>query len=72
VLAASAAPPNDLQASLAAAAARLPTGPGRIQAHLARLRDAPPQAPAHATAGDAATFARASMKAFLSPADPAG
>jgi len=58
-------PPNDLQASLAAAAVHLPTLGANVAAHIQRLIDAPPQLPEHATVMNAASAVTANVKAFL-------
>ncbi len=58
-------PPNDLQASLAAAAVQLPTSGANVAAHIQRLIDAPPQVPEHATVLNAASAVTANVKAFL-------
>jgi phospholipase C len=66
---AAAAPPNDLQTSLAQAASQLPTGTANVAAHIARMQAAPPPGPlpTHAAAAGAATHAVAGMAAFLAP-----
>jgi phospholipase C len=59
--------PNDLQTSLAFAAAQLPTGASNVADHIARTAAAPALPPSHAKASDAAGYVAASMKAFLAP-----
>jgi phospholipase C len=73
VAASAAKPPNDLQASLAALAALLPTGTANVGAHIARIAAAPPQPPVHVTTAGAANSVQAGMQAFLTiPAHSAG
>lgn len=58
-------PPNDLQKSLGAMAAILPTVDADIGVHIERLKRVPDPAPAHPTADAAVAEARAHVKAFL-------
>jgi phospholipase C len=58
-------PPNDLQASLAGAAAQLPTLGASVAAHIQRLIAAPPQLPEHDTVQLAAGAVEAHIKGFL-------
>ena len=58
-------PPNDLQRSLGAMAAVLPTIGADSGAHVERLARVPDPAPSHATADAAVADARAHVKAFL-------
>ncbi len=58
-------PPNDLQASLAAAAAHLPTLGANVAAQIQRLIAAPPELPVHDTVQLAASAVEANVKAFL-------
>jgi phospholipase C len=58
-------PPNDLQRSLGAMAAVLPTIGADIGVHVERLARVPDPAPSHPTADAAVADARAHVKAFL-------
>jgi phospholipase C len=58
-------PPNDLQRSLAGAAAMLPTMGANVAAHTQRLIAAPPLLPQHSTVEQAAEASAAHVKAFL-------
>jgi phospholipase C len=58
-------PPNDLQRSLGAMAAVLPTVGADIGAHVERLAAVPDPSPAHPTAAAAAVEVLAHVKAFL-------
>jgi phospholipase C len=57
--------PNDMQASLAAAAVHLPTLGANVAAHIQRLIAAPPELPDHDTVRLAASNVQAHVKAFL-------